>query len=113
MTIVGDLQYERNYWWLLTIIDIPFNVWNNFLTFWNVGKAFTFIGSARILYWELERKCARRRDASKSRNFPLPCIGNATRERFTLLSLFLSLHMVREKSKDNITALNVALVEIR
>lgn len=29
------------------------------------------------------------------------------------LSLFLSLHMVREKSKDNITALNVVLVEIR
>lgn len=29
------------------------------------------------------------------------------------LSLSFSLHMVREKSKDNIIALNVALVEIR
>ena len=32
---------------------------------------------------------------------------------YSSLSLSLSLHMVREKSKDNITALNVALVEIR
>ena len=38
---------------------------------------------------------------------------NAFDGYFLSLSLSLSLHMVREKSKDNITALNVALVEIR